>query len=84
MRLNIKTLIENLLVLISVIMLLWLAASYLEIVFQNLDAPERYSEWNLIQIMADNKQSAFSILFQYNPNFQIFTALPKNKMENYS
>lgn len=55
MRLNIKTLIENLLVLISVIMLLWLAASYLEIVFQNLDAPERYSEWNLIQIMADNK-----------------------------
>lgn len=52
-RLNVKTLISNLLVLISVVVLVWLAVSYLEIVLNNLHAPSRYSEWNLLQMLTD-------------------------------
>lgn len=47
----VKKILENILVTISVLFLIWAVLSYGEICLKNLDNPPHYSAWNLFNIL---------------------------------
>lgn len=48
---KIGKIIENVLVIISALLLLWAIVSYGEVCIKNLDNPPTYSAWNLFDIL---------------------------------
>lgn len=51
---KIGKIIENVLVIISALLLLWAVVSYGEICLKNLDNPPTYSAWNLFNLLIEN------------------------------
>ena len=51
---SVKRILGMLWVVFSIILIFWFAASYFEVIFNNLGENPQYSFWNLFQILVEN------------------------------
>lgn len=54
-KMSIKKIIEMLLVILSIMVIFWVTASWVDVVCHNLDEHPTYQFWNFFQLMIDGK-----------------------------
>ena len=52
---RVKKIIEMLITFLSIMFILWFAASYIDVIAHNLDENPTYKIWNLFRILTENR-----------------------------